>query len=380
MSIAINQLPTLLSSTLIFMFILLLILMSIKLMQTYRNKGTHLLLISGLVLVGIQHSLVLYNFQSDMSLLTYIISTATGMLSFIIINYVLMNLSLDYGTVKPFPYILFGLFIIASSITSYFLAHDQPLAHLNGYGLPILELCYIVILVVLMSQVKNVSFSTYHLFAVVMQLVNIVSYLFHYYLVGEFTLWLHITQLLSTIIYFIFVFLLLFGIVTQKLIKNYRTYVNDSMTGLYLRQNFLRKVSKLGQTKPIAIIFSDIDNFKQLNDTKGHLEADQILIKVAQIIKHETAPFGYAGRYGGEEIVAGIVITNVKPEDIAEKIRKRIAEETGVTVSVGVSTSKDSGDLQQLLKFADDAMYYAKTTGKNKVCMYKSLPASLKNK
>lgn len=378
MSIAINQLPTLLTSTLIFLFIILLILMSIKLMQTYRTKYLHILFIGGLSLAGVQQILLLLNFQAHLSLSTYIISTTAGMLSFIILNYVLMKLSISNGKVKSLPYFLFSIIVIATGIFSFVISPDQAYIGFNSYGTPIQELAFVIILIILMTQVKVLHNFAYYFMAMAMLLVNILAHLFHYYLIGFFTMWLHITELLSYIVYFIFIFLLLFTIVTEKMRRTYLTSISDHMTGLYLRQNFIKRITKLFQVKPIAIIFCDIDNFKQLNDTKGHLEADQVLIKVANIIKQETLDYGYAGRYGGEEIVAGIDTTAIKAEDVAEKIRKRTAEETEVTISIGISVTKDSQHLDELLKFADDAMYFSKTTGKNKVTMYKSLPASFK--
>lgn len=347
-------------------------------MQTYRSKYLHILFIGGLALAGIQQFLLLLNFQAQISLSTYIISTTAGMLSFIILNYVLLKLSISNGKVKSLPYFLFSIVIVVTGIISIAITPEQTNIGFNSYGTPIQELAFIIILVILMTQVKVLHNSSYHFMAMAMLLVNILAHLFHYYLIGTFTLWLHITELLSYIIYFIFIFMLLFTIVIEKMRRTYLTSISDHMTGLYLRQNFIKRMAKLFQQKPIAIIFSDIDNFKQLNDTKGHLEADQILIKVAAIIKQETVDYGYAGRYGGEEIVAGIDTSSIKAEEVAEKIRKRVAEETGVTISIGISTTKDSQDLDELLKFADEAMYFSKSTGKNKVTTYKSLPASFK--
>ena len=380
MSIAINQLPTLLTSTIIFLFIILLIMMSIKMMRTYRNKQLHILFIIGLSFAGIQQLLLLFYFQRDLLIAPYIISTAMGMLSFIIINYALIRLSIANGKVKTLPYIIFGVLIVITSVLSYLLEPVHAFSGHNSYGLPILDLTYIVIIIILLSQIKILHTTSYHYVALSMMLINMLSHLFHHYLIGEYTLWLHITEVAAYVIYFLFIFMVLFVIVTEKMRHTYLSSIQDHMTGLYLRQVFLKKIARLFEIKPIAIIFCDIDNFKQLNDTKGHLVADQILIEVANIIKHETIDYGFSGRYGGEEMVAGIDISYIKPDAVAEQIRKRIAEETEVTVSIGISTSKDSADLHTLLKYADEAMYYSKSTGKNKVSSFKSLPASYKNK
>ena len=76
------------------------------------------------------------------------------------------------------------------------------------------------------------------------------------------------------------------------------------------------------------------------------------------------------GRYGGEELVILLTDPDVKPAELAERIRKRIEEETIVTVSMGFSTYKKGLTGDKLIKQADEAMYKAKTTGKNKVVKF----------
>ena len=129
------------------------------------------------------------------------------------------------------------------------------------------------------------------------------------------------------------------------------------------------------QSSPIAILFCDIDNFKQLNDTQGHLQADIILKQVADIIKEETAEIGISGRYGGEELLACITIAANKVRRVAESIRSRVEVEAGVTVSIGYSVTKQPSSIHDLVKQADEAMYLSKTTGKNKVSSFNSIPA-----
>lgn len=349
-------------------------------MQSYRNKYLYILFISGLLLAGAHQLILLFNFNTSLTPSAYIIATTLSVLSFVIINYALIRLSLVRGKVKSVPYILFCISIVVASIISSVIGPIKSFSTFNSYTLPILELTYVTIILILLTQVKMVISTSYHYVALSMMLISTLAHLFHHYFIGEFTLWLHIITCVTYLLYFVFLFMVLFSLVTDKMIHTYFSSLQDHMTGLYLRQIFLKKLARLFETSPIAIIFCDIDNFKQLNDTKGHLEADKVLIEVANIIKHETADTGYAGRYGGEEIVAGIDISHVNAEAIAEHIRKRIAEETAVTVSIGISTSKDSKELYTLLQYADEAMYYSKTTGKNKVSTYKSLPAAYRNK
>ncbi|MGF9975474.1 GGDEF domain-containing protein [Viridibacillus arvi] len=143
----------------------------------------------------------------------------------------------------------------------------------------------------------------------------------------------------------------------------------DPLTTLYNKGFLLRKTDQLiKNNSPVEIIFSDIDNFKTLNDTKGHEYGDKILIQVGALLKEELEEKGYACRFGGEELV-GIVIKGDGVK-IAEQLRKRVEAQTGVTLSIGVASTNDIiGEVNSaaLIKRADERMYIAKTSGKNKV-------------
>ncbi|WP_244226631.1 GGDEF domain-containing protein [Paenibacillus protaetiae] len=177
------------------------------------------------------------------------------------------------------------------------------------------------------------------------------------------------------VVYFSLLFLLLFEWVIERLRTTYQSSITDGLTGLYNRRHFQSKADQLlKRSKGVAVIFCDIDNFKKLNDTQGHHKADGVLKQVSEIIKEESSGIGTAGRYGGEELLACITHDRVKPEAVAEAIRKRVEMETIVTVSVGVGTSKDAKTVQEMVKLADQAMYHSKTTGKNKVTLYSKMP------
>lgn len=140
--------------------------------------------------------------------------------------------------------------------------------------------------------------------------------------------------------------------------------ITDPLTGLYNRGFMIKKVEQLAEKGNISIIFSDIDDFKKLNDTLGHAAGDQALKKVAQCLRDVLGPKDYACRFGGEEIV-GIVSNNEEPQKIAEKYRIKVEKETGVTVSVGVASGKGNGN--DIIKEADKRVYKAKSSGKNQV-------------
>jgi diguanylate cyclase (GGDEF)-like protein len=169
-------------------------------------------------------------------------------------------------------------------------------------------------------------------------------------------------------------FFLLLERVIEVMQMSYISSITDALTGLYNRRHFYLSVEKSIRTdqKP-SIIFSDIDNFKRLNDTKGHKAGDDVLKQVATIVKEEVGGIGLAGRYGGEEIVAMISDPSIDMKQLTERIRFRIEKETIVTVSIGYSKLEGKGITHDvLIKQADIAMYQAKTTGKNKCVRFAS--------
>ena len=159
--------------------------------------------------------------------------------------------------------------------------------------------------------------------------------------------------------------------------------ITDKLTGLYNRRYFdhfldleLKRSSR--QNASLALLMMDIDNFKQINDTLGHLFGDKILNKLGDLIKTKIREIDLAARYGGEEFA--IVMSNTGLEEaaeIAERIRKSIKEykfdtkKIFTTVSIGLALYPlDANSLQELLNKADSALYKAKRDGKNQVCIY----------
>ena len=113
----------------------------------------------------------------------------------------------------------------------------------------------------------------------------------------------------------------------------------------------------------------DIDHFKQYNDTHGHVEGDRLLVKIALIFLKVMRTADYVFRYGGEEfliLLPGIDITNVCKA--AERLRRVVESEVGVTISLGVSSYQESlQDKEALISEADNALYRAKRNGRNRV-------------
>jgi diguanylate cyclase (GGDEF)-like protein len=158
--------------------------------------------------------------------------------------------------------------------------------------------------------------------------------------------------------------------------------VTDSLTGLFNRKKLddilADQFARFRRTqRPFAVLMLDIDNFKALNDTYGHLAGDQVLSNLAAILQRSVRTVDFVARYGGEEFVVVLVETFSEGAlQIAERIRAlvetpRLAannELISVTVSLGVAESR-IGDSrpEDVLGRADRAMYDAKHAGRNKV-------------
>ncbi|MFC5405731.1 sensor domain-containing diguanylate cyclase [Cohnella soli] len=176
---------------------------------------------------------------------------------------------------------------------------------------------------------------------------------------------------LLPVCYYILLFALLFERVVEILQSVYRSSITDGLTSLYNRRYFMGRLDQAIQSgSALGVIFCDIDNFKKLNDTHGHHKADGVLKMTASILMEETDSIGLAGRYGGEELVAFVVGTPETVQQTAESIRARTEQETIVTVSVGYSIAMPGEPGETLMKQADQAMYYSKTNGKNRVTDY----------
>ncbi len=159
----------------------------------------------------------------------------------------------------------------------------------------------------------------------------------------------------------------------------------DGLTGLYNHRNFQETLAveiERGKRykKEFSLIFLDVDDFKQYNDRFGHIKGDSLLQALASLITKNIRAADFAARYGGEEFV--ILLPEIGLEGAvhyAEKIRTIIeahnfgpveeAATNHITVSMGISVFPLDGiDATQLIHRADEALYRAKRTGKNRVC------------
>ena len=155
--------------------------------------------------------------------------------------------------------------------------------------------------------------------------------------------------------------------------------VTDKLTGLYNRlkldELMLVKIEAFRRYNvDFSIIILDVDNFKSVNDTYGHDVGDYVLQTIAKTLRSNIRITDIVGRWGGEEFIIICNNTNLDNSKIlAEHIRK-IIENTkfdkvgSKTISLGLSQFQKDDNVKTIFKRADDALYEAKTTGKNKVC------------
>lgn len=163
---------------------------------------------------------------------------------------------------------------------------------------------------------------------------------------------------------------------TNDLDKLYQSSVHDSLTALYNARKLDEDLGKISENNhPYSLLILDVDNFKNLNDTYGHLVGDKALEEIGIVLNDLKSDLFDYYRYGGEEFV-GLLFdgTGQKTLNLAETIHERIAEmplfsEEGeplkITVSIGVAHRKPHEDMKITLLRADQALYQAKHLGKN---------------
>ncbi len=158
----------------------------------------------------------------------------------------------------------------------------------------------------------------------------------------------------------------------------------DPLTGCDNRRSLMDKLNhELARARryglAISILMIDLDHFKLVNDTYGHLVGDRVLQQLGDLLRRQVRAVDVVARYGGEEFVVVLPETDKEGGAVfAERIRIAVAEydfsdaseKLGATVSIGVAGTPDDGiaSPEELLKQADTALYRAKEQGRNKVC------------
>lgn len=178
----------------------------------------------------------------------------------------------------------------------------------------------------------------------------------------------------------------------------HRLLVHDELTGLLTSKSFFSELRReaaraAAEDMPFCVLMMDIDYFKEVNDTYGHLVGSETLEDVGAVIKKSLRAGDVGARFGGEEFAAFLLDADYSQGMVAaERVRAAIqkhefpaARRQGtepikthhITISIGVASYPEDGrDPIQLVEMADSALYRAKRNGRNQVCAYRPPPGS----
>jgi diguanylate cyclase (GGDEF)-like protein len=159
-----------------------------------------------------------------------------------------------------------------------------------------------------------------------------------------------------------------------------RLATTDRLTGAHNRWSFedviLAEIARLHRyAEPMSLLLFDVDHFKVINDTHGHQAGDTVLVELSQRVRAQLRAVDSLARWGGEELAVLLPqCTLAQAEPVAEKLRRLIASQPfaqvgRVTASFGVAGFLPQDTLDTVLKRADDALYAAKSAGRNRVCV-----------
>jgi diguanylate cyclase (GGDEF)-like protein len=168
----------------------------------------------------------------------------------------------------------------------------------------------------------------------------------------------------------------------QSDIQHRNDAVIDQLTGMLNRKALAVRVQELAQQsvvtgEPVGLIVIDLDRFKQINDTHGHATGDVVLKEVAYLLRKQLRAFDLAYRLGGEEFLILVPGSDLEhTAELAERLREGVAADPvadgiTVTMSLGVAASERDERFNYTAVFAvaDAALYRAKRTGRNRVCL-----------
>jgi diguanylate cyclase (GGDEF)-like protein len=362
------------SHTIVLVILALMFVVSLRLYVDRRKKGYLSMTISLSFLIIHYLLLTYFDFRKKDSSLAVYVSMLLNMISFVLVN---MGIYQIYNRTRRKHYIFFYSLIAVGLVISLLHFYVPGLYHGTEHQVRMLQdigmelylfvlifLCFYMIPPLIGQQGKYQLALTIYFANQIAQLINV-------YMFDTSQAVLSVLENILPILFYFLLFNLLFERVVELMQAIYNSSITDGLTRLYNRKFFYNRVSQyVHRHLPVSIMFSDIDNFKKLNDTKGHQMGDDVLKHVAKIMKEESEDIGIVGRYGGEEIVVLITDPTVKMKDFAERVSSRVEVESTVTVSIGYTTYKGGLTAEQLIKQADEAMYKAKTSGKNMAVPY----------
>jgi diguanylate cyclase (GGDEF)-like protein len=172
--------------------------------------------------------------------------------------------------------------------------------------------------------------------------------------------------------------------IIQRTLQLERDSNTDSLTGLYNRRFLFSEGTRLYERwqrdgAGIAVLMIDLDRFKRINDKYGHQVGDEVLRAISRILKQQCRPYDIVARYGGEEFIVMLEAASLESGiRTAQRILQSIVEnpfrigelELRITASIGVYEGISLGDFDSTLRKADEALYQAKGSGRNRIIAY----------
>jgi diguanylate cyclase (GGDEF)-like protein len=166
----------------------------------------------------------------------------------------------------------------------------------------------------------------------------------------------------------------------------------DGLTGLVNHRTFQERfTTMLGRAErhefPVSLLLTDIDHFKKVNDSYGHPTGDEVLRRVAAILKASARKIDIVARYGGEEFAIVLEATDrVGARQLAERIRQEVEQQSfpsakgafKATLSIGVASTEDARDKTEIIARADQSLYAAKHGGRNRTVCYADIDRAIK--
>ncbi len=154
----------------------------------------------------------------------------------------------------------------------------------------------------------------------------------------------------------------------------------DEKTGVY-NNKFFKTISEMELDKAkrggqLSILIIDLDNFKKLNDTYGHLIGDKMLQRLGEVLKQNTRKYDIVSRFGGEEFIILLPNTQIKRAKlVCERLRKNVEidkemSKYSITMSGGLTEYRKGDSIKKMQIRADKAVYKAKKLGKNRIEIY----------
>src|SRR4051812_24537831 len=182
----------------------------------------------------------------------------------------------------------------------------------------------------------------------------------------------------------------------------HRLLAHDELTGLLTSKSFFSELRREAaraelESRPFCVLMMDLDHFKEVNDTYGHLAGSQTLEETGMVITRALRAGDVAARFGGEEFAAFLLDADIAQAVVAaERVRAEVethpfpaarhgANEAEpkthhITISIGVAAfPEDARDPIELMEMADSALYRAKATGRNRVCTYRQVSTDNKD-